>query len=312
MIDAYVYITDDLLFFFLGSAFIYLFALVVASHLKRVDYTPSKRQYRYAILVPAPSSLPASYPEYHFIVYGDLFKAIDGLDEQSYDIAIMLDSSVRHLPDNLLSEIDKVYDAGIQAIQLHTVAHNCKGPHRYLPALQAETNNSFFCKGNSRLGLSSMLSGTNMAIDLRWLQENLKSNRSNLERKLLIQHIYIEYLPNVIIQAESPLVHSYKRPKRKVVSDLLPSLLEGNWSFFNRIVQQLIPSPLFFCIFTGIWTIFLTGYEWPLSLKWWILLFLLSVTYSLAIPDYLIEDKNKKSLLWKRTHSNKNSSNTRP
>lgn len=311
MIDACVYITDDLLFFFLGSAFIYLFVLVVASHLKRVDYSPSKRQYRYAILVPAPSSLPASYPQYHFFVYESLFKAIDELDEQSYDIAIILDSTVQHLPDNLLPEINKVYDAGIQAIQLHSVTLNRKGTCRYLSALQAETNNSFFCKGNSRLNLSSVLFETNMAIDLKWLQENLKSHKTNLERRLLIQHIYIEYLPNVIVQTESPLVHSYKRPKRRVVSDLLPSLLEGNWSFFNRIVQQLIPSPLFFCIFTGIWTIFLTGYEWPLSLKWWILLFLLSVTYSLAIPDYLIEDKNKKSLLWKRTLSNKDSSNTR-
>lgn len=35
MTDACVYITDDLLFFFIGSAFIYLFVLVVASHLKR-------------------------------------------------------------------------------------------------------------------------------------------------------------------------------------------------------------------------------------------------------------------------------------
>lgn len=312
MTDACVYITDDLLFFFIGSAFIYLFVLVVASHLKRVDYSPSKRQYRYAILVPPQSVLPSTHPQHQFIVYDNLVKTIDELDEMIYDVAIILDATVHSLPDNLLSEIDKVYDAGIQAVQLHTVAQNRKGIHRYLSALQAEINNSLFCKGNSRLGLSSTLIGTNMAIDLQWIQEKLKSNKTNLERKLLIQHIYIEYLPDVTIPSESPSTYLYKRRKRKAVSDLLPSLLEGNWSFFNRIVQQLMPPPLFFCIFTSIWMLFMTGYEWPLSLKWWILLFLLLVTYSLAIPDYLIEDKNKKSLLWKITHSNRKSSNIRP
>lgn len=142
-----------------------------------------------------------------------------------------------------------------------------------------------------------------MAFDLEWLQKNQKTARTNLERKLFKQNIYIEYLPDVIVYCDSAPVYPYRRRIRKTLSYLLPSLLEGNWNFCNRIAQQLIPSPIKLCTFISIWTLLITGYSWTSSLKWWILLLGSTITYSLAIPDYLVEDKKKqKHSIWRKRH----------
>lgn len=50
-----------------------------------------------------------------------------------------------------------------------------------------------------------------------------------------------------------------------MISYLFPSLLEGNWSFLNRIMQLLIPSPLKLCIFVGIYALLMTAYNWVSS-----------------------------------------------
>ncbi len=142
-----------------------------------------------------------------------------------------------------------------------------------------------------------------MAFDLEWLQKNQRTAKTNLERKLFKQNIYIEYLPDVIVHCDSAPVYPYRRRIQKTLSYLLPSLLEGNWNFCNRIAQQLIPSPMKLCTFVSIWTLLITGYHWTSSLKWWILLLGLAITYSLAIPDYLVEDKKKqKHSIWKKGH----------
>jgi hypothetical protein len=144
-----------------------------------------------------------------------------------------------------------------------------------------------------------------MAIDLKWLQKNMKSSKTNIERKLFRQNIYIDYLPDVIVYCQSAPACPYRKRIRKTTSYLLPSIFEGNWSFCNRIVQQLTPSPLKLCIFVSIWTSLITVYNWTLSFGWWIALFGLLITYSLAIPDYLVEDKKKKKhSIWRRKHLN--------
>lgn len=303
MIDTYIYIVDDFLFFCMGAILIYLFVLAVASHLKHSQYAKSKKQYRCAVLVREGSILPVIHKEEpcEFITYKDLVQDIKKLDRNSYDLVILLSDDACALSPHIFENIFNVYDAGIQAIQLHTVLKDHKGFKKYLRAVREEINNSLFRLGNTQLELSSGLSGVNMAFDLTWLQDNLRTVKTNLERKLFRQNIYIEYLPDAIVYCESIPNCPYRRRIRKTISYLLPSLLEGNWSFVNRIIQKLISSPSAICIFTVVWTLFTTGYAWSLSIKWWILLFGLAIIYSLAIPDYLVDDKKKKKhSIWKR------------
>ncbi|WP_294555446.1 glycosyltransferase family 2 protein [uncultured Bacteroides sp.] len=305
--DSYIYILDDLIFFFTGVLFIYLFVLAVASHFKHIIYSKAKKKYHCAILIPEGSPLITIYKEepYEFITYNDLYQRISSLDKEQYDLVLILSDTTCALSPRLMDKIYDAYDSGIQAIQLHSITENRKGFRNRFRILCDEIKNSICRAGNTQFGLSSNLLGTNMAIDLEWLQKNLKSSKTNIERKLLRQNIYIDYLPDAIVYCQSAPACPYRKRIRKMASYLLPSLLEGNWSFFNRIIQQLIPSPLKLCIFVAIWATLITGYDWTSSFGWWILLFGLLVTYSLAIPDYFVEDKKKKKhSIWRKKHLN--------
>lgn len=305
MIDTCIYIIDDLLFFCMVLSLLALFVLAIASHFKQTSYPKAKKQYHCAMLVSENSPLPATYKEepYEFIVYKDLMQAISNLDEQRYELVILLSDTASGLSPQFLEKIYNAYDAGVQAIQLHTVIKNRKSLQTRLRALSEEMKNSFFRSGNTQLGFSASLSGFNMAIDLKWLRNNLRTAKTNLERKLFIQNIYIEYLPTVIVYCESVPVSPYRKRIWKALSFLLPSFLERNWNFCNRIGQQLIPSPLKLCIFVGIWTLLITGWDGSSSLKWWMAFFGLIITYSLAIPDYLVENKKKKKhFIWRKAH----------
>lgn len=305
--DSYIYILDDLIFFFTGVLFIYLFVLAVASHFKHIIYSKAKKKYHCAILIPEGSPLITIYKEepYEFITYNNLYQRINSLDKEQYDLVLILSDTTCALSPRLMDKIYDAYDSGIQAIQLHSITENRKGFRNRFRILCDEIKNSICRAGNTQFGLSSNLLGTNMAIDLGWLQKNLKSSKTNIERKLLRQNIYIDYLPDAIVYCQSAPACPYRKRIRKMASYLLPSLLEGNWSFFNRIIQQLIPSPLKLCIFVAIWATLITGYDWTSSFGWWILLFGLLIAYSLAIPDYLVEDKKKKKhSIWRKRHLN--------
>ena len=43
--------------------------------------------------------------------------------------------------------------------------------------------------------------------------------------------------------------------------------------------------------------VIMTVVNWPLSIKWWGLLLLLCITFSLAVPDYLVDARFKKALI---------------
>ena len=303
--DSYIYIIDDLTFFLTGILFLYLFILSTASHFRHITYPKAQKKYRCAILIRESSLLPNLYGKespYEFITYNDLYQGINSLDKEHYDLALILPDTARTLSPQLLDKIYDAYDAGIQAIQLHTLVKGCKGFRFKFRVMRDEIKNSLYRAGNTQFGLSSNLLGTNMAIDLAWLQKNLKSSKTNIERKLFRKNVYIDYLPDAIVYCQSSPVHPYRRRLRKTASYFFPSLLEGNWNFCNRIVQHLIPSPLKMCIFVSVWTLLITGYNWALSIGWWLILFGLLVTYSLAIPDYLVEDKKKKHSIWRKRH----------
>ena len=233
MIDSYIYIIDDLVFFCTGLLLLYLFVMAIASHFKHITYPKAQKEYGCAILVPEGSILPDVYKEeeYEFITYSDLYQAINSLDQERYDLVLFLSNTACALSPQFLNKIYNAYDAGVQAIQLHTIVENRKGIRNRFRAIREEIKNSLCRAGNTQFGLSSNLLGTNMAIDLKWLQKNMKSSKTNIERKLFRQNIYIDYLPDVIVYCQSAPACPYRKRIRKTTSYLLPSIFEGNWSF---------------------------------------------------------------------------------
>lgn len=296
MTNLFIHI-DSLLFFCLIIVSIYLYVFAIASHTKaNFTYPKAKKMHRYVILLPENTTLtPQEYPEelYEVIPYKDIFQSIEALKESVCDMVVILEETAK-VPPTLLTQINNTYDAGIKAIQLHRILSNRTTFKSRLQAIREEISNSLFKQGNTRLGLSSTLERMNIALDREWLVLNQKSPRSNLERRLLRQDIYIEYMDNIRIESAYPRVQSYRVSLKKVLPKLLPMMMAQNWCYFHRIVQWALPSPFKLCVFTGIWTLVTTGYDWTLSFKWWLLLFLLLIAICLAIPDYLVEDKKQK------------------
>ena len=173
MIDSYIYIIDDLIFFCTG-----LFAPIPLcdghSLTLQTYYLPeSSKRIWLRHSRSEGSILPDMYKEeaYEFITYSDLHQTINSLDQEQYDLVLFLSNTACTLSPQFLNKIYNAYDAGVQAIQLHTVVENRKGVRNRFQAIREEIKNSLCRAGNTQFGLSSNLLGTNMAIDLKWLQK---------------------------------------------------------------------------------------------------------------------------------------------
>ena len=99
--STYIYIIDDLVFFFVGIVILYLFVLAVASHFKRIVYPKAEKKYHCAILVPEESPLPVIYREesYEFFTYNDLHQGINTLDKEHYLHSFWRKSTMRMMPE---------------------------------------------------------------------------------------------------------------------------------------------------------------------------------------------------------------------
>ena len=99
--STYIYIIDDLVFFFVGIVILYLFVLAVASHFKRIVYPKAEKKYHCAILVPEESPLPVIYREesYEFFTYNDLHQGINTLDKEHYQLVLWRKSTLRMMPE---------------------------------------------------------------------------------------------------------------------------------------------------------------------------------------------------------------------
>lgn len=297
MLEIILHFADKTLFFLMGLSIIYLFVLAIASRRKHIGYPKANKQSRMIVLIPEGTEFPTQeYPRdlYEINYYGDLTEKVKELDESCYDIVVILKEFTQVSP-RLLHKINNFYHAGIKAIQLHTVTEKYNGFGKRWKAILKEVDNSLYKKGNVQIGLSSAFTGPDVAVDLKWLKRNQKTANSNLERKLLKQDIYIAYLENEKVYRESTQKYSYTTPPSKALSQIMAAFLSGNWNYCNRLVQNLMPSPLGLFVLTVLWLVLMTIYDWTYSIKWWFILFGLSFAVSLAIPDYLVSSKKKKN-----------------
>ena len=294
MIDTLFHIANDFFFFciILSGIYLFIFALI-ALFRHSGKYPATEKKYRFALLVPLQTHIEdLKYPKelYTVITYNDPVLAVRELDENQYDIAVILGETT-HVSPLLLQDINDAYDAGVMAMQLHhIIEHRPTGKIRR-KAIREEIRNSIYRQGHVQAGLSSALEKTDIAIDVKWLKQNLKSPKSNLESRLLMQNIFIEYLHYAHVYSDSPRPLPYS--KWKALSKLPVTLLAGNWDYADKLFRQLVPSWRVLFLICSIWCIIATCYAWTLSLRWWFLLFGLLFTLCLAIPDYLIEKKKK-------------------
>ena len=223
----------------------------------------------------------------------DLTEAIAALNENDFDGVVVLGETTRIEPA-FLEEINSVFDAGIQAIQLRHITEKRSTRKQYFLALNEEITQALFGTGATRLGVSSALYGADMVLDLKWLKKNQKSRKSNLERRLVRQGIFVEYLEKVKVYSSDIRAPRYKVRFSKALRALPEAIFTAHWDYCNKILRWILPSRRTNLISIALIATALLCYDWSLSLKWWSLLYILMFIICLAIPDYLVRQKTKK------------------
>ena len=238
--------------------------------------------------------------------------AMNHFGRDEFDAVVILDAD-NIVDTNFLLEINKVFDAGVQAIQAHRTAKNRNTDIAVLDGLSEEVNNSIFRRGHVRLGISSALIGSGMIFNYQWFHDNVKhlvttGEDKELEVLLLKQRIFIEFLDEVYVYDEKTQGEKgfYNQRRRwlatqfaqwgRVFKDLPRAILSGNIDYSDKLIQWMLPPRLI--LFGGIIVMgsIMQIIDWPLALKWWALFLILGVTLCLAIPDKLVDDRFKKSI----------------
>lgn len=234
-------------------------------------------------------------------------------EKMKFDGVVIMDADNLVDPD-FLDKLNDAFYSGCAAVQTHRVAKNRNTSVAVLDAVSEEINNSIFRKGHTRLGFSSGLMGSGMAFEYNLFKDSIWKAAhvgvdKQLELILLKQNIYIEFLEDVFTYDEKVANKSsfYQQRRRWLATQFtnlfsgigsLPlAMLRGKWDYCNKLFQWMMPPRVLLFGFLIIIPLAMLWIDWTLSIKWWALLLFLCITFSIAIPDYLIDKKLRNAIL---------------
>ena len=253
-----------------------------------------------------------------------LSMAMDSIKEEAYDIVVIMDADNLTTP-NFLAEVNRAFESGLKSIQAHRTGKNLNTDISILDSISEEINNGFFRSGHNALGLSAGLSGSGMAFDKEWFEQNVNSLQTagedkELEALLLKQRIhtaYLEHLP--IFDEKTQKKEAISNQRRRWIAaqfgalrEALPyftkALSSGNLDFCDKVLQWMLPPRLIqlagvfgFTAIVTIITLILSfngeGSEWMVSIKWWVLAAAQIAAMIIPIPGELFNKKLIKALL---------------
>lgn len=226
---------------------------------------------------------------------------------KEYNYVVILDA------DNIIaSDYLKLVNKYIQqypckALQTHRTAKNLNTPTAILDAVIEEMNNTIFRKGHVQLGLSSALIGSGMVMDYSWFAENIfhahtAGEDKELEEMLLWQRIPIHYADHIHVLDEKVQQKAVMDKQRKrwvatqfflarlMVPKFSQALRQGNWDYAVKTIQSIILPRSILLGIIGMLCLLTTVIPMLSSMKWWVLLFFLLITFYIAIPKTM---KNK-------------------
>lgn len=231
---------------------------------------------------------------------------------EEYDMIIIFNSDNRIVP-YALDLFNNAYYSGCDAIQAHRMTENLTTSIAILNATSEEINNNLFRKAHTRMGFSSALIGSSMAFDFQMFHEiapTLKGSDLSkaMETALLKQNIYTEYLEEVVCYSkkeESANGYEARRIgwlRSQYSSSIfalkkLPfALLRGEWDYANKLFQWLLPSRFLLIACLILITIIISIMDWTLSLKWYILIIGIGLSFLIAMPEGEISKRFKKAI----------------
>ena len=215
---------------------------------------------------------------------------------------------------DFLSKVNDALYSGCDVVQTHCMTVNDESNWNVYKTISAEINNSIFRRAHCRLSLSSALSNTGMIMSVNILKMCLKKKltvgiEKQFEQVILQNNYYIEYLDNVytydckkeaakdVYVKQKKLYWYYIKNMIRTIFYLPVGIIKGNIDYINKLLQWILPPRLVLIIIIAILGCFTTFVDVFTSLKWWALLFLLVITFYLAIPSSLIKGKLGRVLL---------------
>ena len=229
-----------------------------------------------------------------------------------FDIAVVLDAD-NVVENSFLQDIADAFDNGIEVVQAHRIAKNTDTSVAILDACSEEINNAIFRKGQVAVGFSANLIGSGMAFKYSWFRDNVKKLETagedkELERLLCKDRMFVDFLSNTYVydQKVSKSSSFYSQRRRwiasqigiftKSVGEFPHALFSGNFDYCNKIFQWSQPPRVIILGFVGLITCLTTVFYIESSVKWWLLMLLVGLTFAFGIPDRLVDKNFKKAI----------------
>ena len=237
-----------------------------------------------------------------------------------YDIAVVMDADNVTVP-GFLSEVNRAYSAGVQAMQAHRTGKNLNTDIALLDGVSEEINNGFFRSGHNALGLSAGLAGSGMAFDYFWYYDAVQSLETagedkELELTLLeceMHTVYLEHLP--VYDEKTQKKENIKNQRRRWMAAQFGILCEGlsfiksvkqmegwwrwwpSFDLVDKIIQWMLPPRLVQLVAVFGFTLLATLVYRPAASKWWILSAAQVAAMFIPVPARLLNGRLLKALM---------------
>ncbi len=250
--------------------------------------------------------------------------AMKSINSDLYDITVVMDAD-NLTSKNFLAEINRAFENGAESIQAHRTGKDFNTDISMLDCISEEINNGIFRSGHNALGLSAALSGSGMAFDAKWFNNNVAHLQTagedkELETLLLLQGVHTTYLSQLPVYDEKThKKEAIKNQRKRWIAaqfgalrsssqNFIKSLRSGNIDYCDKILQWMLPPRLIQIFTIFIFTLLFTsisiwqslqsgGCEWMSSLKWWILSILQATSMIIPIPKSFFNKRLGRAIL---------------
>lgn len=250
--------------------------------------------------------------------------AMKSINSDLYDITVVMDAD-NLTSKNFLAEINRAFENGAESIQAHRTGKDFNTDISMLDCISEEINNGIFRSGHNALGLSAALSGSGMAFDAKWFNNNVAHLQTagedkELETLLLLQGVHTTYLSQLPVYDEKThKKEAIKNQRKRWIAaqfgalrsssqNFIKSLRSGNIDYCDKILQWMLPPRLIQIFTIFIFTLLFTsisiwqslqsgGCEWMSSFKWWILSILQATSMIIPIPKSFFNKRLGRAIL---------------
>ncbi len=244
-----------------------------------------------------------------------LNQALYLLRGSAFDISVILDAD-NIMKDDFLSRVNTAFNNGCEILQGRRAAKNGQTGFALLDAASEDINNHILCRGHRALNLSARLAGSGMAFEYGLFESIMKDIDvtggfdKELELRLTRLGKTVEYDEMAIVYDEKIsrsqhfskqrsrwLAAQYRCAQEYVPAGIQELVTKGNFDFFNKSVQMILPPRLLLPLVLMVGTVLNWAFNSEMTLIWFIAFALNISSFLIAIPKSYFEAKNLKMWL---------------